>query len=231
MRLNGDKSGRIQYALVFQRVEHDVTGAISRKHWPKAEKTWPWILYSSAVLEMKPFSLEDLPLSRPSHYQAQANPVYIDSEDEAIILKYVKWPNTIPLLQPTQPLTLQAPFAEDALVVEKFSIDIAVSAAKKRFPNAKIEIMNHNNPGFDLIARENGKVVRYVEVKGTRSPIPRFHMTETERRFSAENKLIYSLVVVWKIDFVGKTNALTWHDGEVTLGPILQPESYAGLLI
>lgn len=43
---------RINWALVFQRYEYDEDGTISRQHWPNAGRTWPWIIYSSAVLEL-----------------------------------------------------------------------------------------------------------------------------------------------------------------------------------
>ena len=64
------RSGRIQYALVFQNLERDKDGSISKLHWPNASKTWEWILHASQVVEIEPFSLEDLPLHRESHYQA-----------------------------------------------------------------------------------------------------------------------------------------------------------------
>jgi hypothetical protein len=228
-QLQGAKSGRIQHALVFQRVEHDAKGSISKKHWPNAGKTWQWILYASSVLDVEPFSLEDLPLKRDSHYQAQANPVRIDSEDEAVILPYINWPSTTSLTLSDQESNLEVPMATDNILdVESFSVTRAVSAAKQWFPRAQIEVMKHNNAGFDLIATEKGKVVRYIEVKGTRVAAPVFHLTETERKFSVDNAALYTLAVVWEIDLARKTCNVKRHDGEIPVGSILRPERYIG---
>jgi Domain of unknown function (DUF3883) len=227
----GTSDGRIKHALVFQRVEHDKTGKISKLHWPDANKVWPWILYSSAVLDVKPFSLEKLPLNRESHYQAQANPVRIDADDEAIILPYLDWSSAIPLTGSHQVLDEQVSFAtDDTSIVEQFAVDRAVVAVKKLFPLAHIEVMKHNNPGFDLTVTQGGKVVRYIEVKGTRSAAPFFHLTETERKFSAENAALYTMLVIWKIDLNKGTYKLSQHDGEASLDSILRPERYTGRL-
>ena len=77
---------------------------------------------------------------------------------------------------------------------------------------------------------ERGKVVRYIEVKGTRATEPIFHLTETERRFSAENKTLYTLLVIWTIDLTRGTYRITRHDGEVAVGPVLRPVRYSGRL-
>jgi len=39
-KLLGAKGGRIQHALVFQRVEYDQEGNISKEHWPNGGKVW-----------------------------------------------------------------------------------------------------------------------------------------------------------------------------------------------
>jgi hypothetical protein len=88
--------------------------------------------------------------------------------------------------------------------------------------------MPQNNPGFDLIVRDGARVVRYVEVKGTRRQAPVFLMTETERRFSAENSNSYTVAMVWNIDLDAQTCTLDRHDGEVMVGAILRPFQYAG---
>jgi len=226
----GGKGGRIRHALVFQRAEADPDGKISKKHWPAAGKTWPWILYSSAILNTKPFSLEGLQLNRPSHYQSQANPVRIEPPDEAIILSYLMWSTTVPLAE-TSSLDVRAPIAtDDTRDVERFSVEQACSIVKSWLPHAHVEVMRHNYPGFDLVVTERGQVVRYIEVKGTRSLAPVFHLTETERRFSAENASLYTLLVVWAIDLACGTYKLSQLDGEVVVGSVLRPERYSGRL-
>jgi len=230
-RLQGAKGGRIQHALVFQRCEHDQEGNISREHWPNAGKTWSWILYSSAALEVTPFSLEDLPLARESHYQAQSNPVQIDPEDEAIILPYIKWSSATPLNILPQPSDeIIFPTYEEAIKIEEISVKYAVAEIKKWYPQAQVEVMSHNNPGFDILVTEQSQVIRYIEVKGTQTDKPFFHLTETERKFSKNNSLLYTLVVIWMIDLNNKTYKITKHDGEVSIGDILKPYRYLGLL-
>jgi hypothetical protein len=223
--------GRIRHALIFQHLVHDIDGSISRRHWPHAGKAWPWILYSSAVLNSKPFSLEALKLNRPSHYQSQANPVRIDPADESIIRPYLEWPTMAPLINGARRVDREAPMAhDDTTLVEEFSVTRAVREAQEWLPNAQIETKAHNYPGFDLVATEDGKVVRYIEVKGTRATEPVFHLTETERRFSAENADLYTLLVIWAIDLTRGTYRLARHDGEVAIGPVLQPVRYSGRL-
>lgn len=84
----GKEHARVEFALVFDRVEPDPTGDISCLHWPKAGKTWRYILYCSETIPSVPFSLEDLRLSR--RYAGQTNPMYIEPQDEAIIRPYLK---------------------------------------------------------------------------------------------------------------------------------------------
>ena len=230
-KLQGAKGGRIRHALVFQRVEYDKQGEISREHWPNAGKVWPWIIYSSASLDLTPFSLEDLSLARESHYQAQSNPVRIDSEDEAIIIPYINWSSIVPLNNSIQ-LPDEIPYAtsENAIMIEKISIEYALAEVKKWYPSAHIEVMSHNNPGFDILVTEQSRVIQYIEVKGTQLNKPIFQLTETERKFSKNNSSLYSLLVVWMIDVNSKTYKITKHDGEVSVGDILKPYRYLGQL-
>jgi len=227
----GVVSGRIQHALVFQRLVNDKDGSISRKHWPNAGKTWHWIIYSSAVLNVKPFSLEDLPLKRESHYQAQANPVRIDTEDEATILPYINWQTILLLDKENQEPNWSFPTnPEDIATIEKFSVEQAIKEVQRWYPAEKIEVMKHNNPGFDILVTHQGKVIRYVEVKGTQINKPIFHLTETERQFSIKNSTLYTLVMVWMIDLNRNTYQITRHDGELPIGDILKPFRYLGQL-
>lgn len=227
----GAKSGRIKHALVFQYCKNDPQGRISREHWPNAEKTWKWIVYASAVLDVTPFSLEDLPLTRESHYQAQANPVKIDPDDEKCIRSYINWPSAVPVnvLQP--PLeNINFLEHEEATKIEEYSIECARAEVEKFYPQAKVEVMNHNNPGFDMLVTEQNRVIRYIEVKGTQADKPIFHLTETERIFSTNNASLYSLLVVWMINLDNNTYKITKHDGEIPIGNVLKPYRYLGQL-
>jgi len=80
---------RINFALVFDHIEPDNDGTISRQYWPRENRTWRWIVYGSATVPTIPFSLEDLPLARS--YKEQNNPSTIEKRDEEIIMPYIQW--------------------------------------------------------------------------------------------------------------------------------------------
>ena len=83
----GKLDRRIEFALVFERVSEDPTGAISREHWPAAGKTWKFILHCSDTVPAIPFSLESLWLSRD--YGGIMNALYIEPADEERIRPYI----------------------------------------------------------------------------------------------------------------------------------------------
>lgn len=226
----GDRAGRIRHALVFQRAEHDADGILSQAHWPEAGKTWPWIVYASATLDVSPFSLEDLPLGRESKYQAQAQLVQIDAADEPMITPYLSWATALPIATSVEQVEAAASTAVDNAAVENFSVEHAMKFLGSLFPEAQITRMPHNNPGFDVLVTVAGRVLRYVEVKGTRSDAPVFFMTETERTFSRDNNSLYTLIVAWKIDLEAGTCLLNDRDGEVPVGSIIRADRYTGRL-
>ena len=82
---------RINFALVFDHIEPDLDGSLSRLHWPAEDRVWPWIVYCSATVPTIPFSLENLPLSDPDSYQGQTNPRYLAPQDEALVMPFVRW--------------------------------------------------------------------------------------------------------------------------------------------
>jgi hypothetical protein len=84
-------------------------------------------------------------------------------------------------------------------------MDLAMEWAGQTFADAQIRRMPHNNPGYDIVVVEGGRVVRYIEVKGTKTSIPRFYLSETERRFSGENADQYTLIVFFNLDVEGET--------------------------
>jgi hypothetical protein len=84
----GKLDSRIEFALIFDHVEEDPTGQISREHWPNAGKTWKYILHCSETVPTIPFSLEKLALSKD--YGGQTNPYYIEPQDATRIQPYLK---------------------------------------------------------------------------------------------------------------------------------------------
>src|SRR5579872_2943577 len=75
-------SSRIDFGLVFNRLERDHDGTISRLHRPAEGRIWNWIIYGSATVPTIPFSLEALSLSR--RYGGEDNARYIEPADERL---------------------------------------------------------------------------------------------------------------------------------------------------
>jgi hypothetical protein len=84
----GKLDRRIEFALLFESVVSDHSGAFSREHWPSAGKEWKYILRCSETIPTLPFSLDRLGLARD--YSGQTNAHYIEPEDEAKVLPYLK---------------------------------------------------------------------------------------------------------------------------------------------
>lgn len=82
----GKLKSHVNFALVFERLERDYDGTMSRLYW---DREWPWIVYCRATVPTVAFSLEDLPLSKS--YEGQYNTGYIKKQDEEIILPYIQW--------------------------------------------------------------------------------------------------------------------------------------------
>jgi hypothetical protein len=122
----GKLHSRIDFALVFDHLERDYHGTISRLHWPAENRTWPWIVYCSTTVPTIPFSLEDLSLSDVSGYQGQTNPIYIKPQDEALIRPYIQWAlaeTPEPALQLVPASQLAQQFGHNAALAAIFNHD------------------------------------------------------------------------------------------------------------
>lgn len=80
---------RIDFALVFDRLEPDHDGTISRTYWPNEGREWGWIVYGSATIPTIPFSLEQLDLSKD--YTSQNTSRFIEEHDEKLIEPFIQW--------------------------------------------------------------------------------------------------------------------------------------------
>jgi hypothetical protein len=78
---------RIEYVIVYEHLLEDIDGSIKKAYWPNDDHEWRWIIYGSKTIKTKPFSLEDVSLSKP--YETQNPAIYIDKKDEDIILRYI----------------------------------------------------------------------------------------------------------------------------------------------
>jgi hypothetical protein len=93
----GKAESRIEFALLFDHEMPDLDGSISRKHWPKAGKTWRYILVCRDTVSSIPFSLERLQLSKD--YSGQAQCTYIDPADERLISRYFQSNLALPAIR------------------------------------------------------------------------------------------------------------------------------------
>jgi hypothetical protein len=120
---------RINFALIFDRLERDHDGTISRHHWPSENREWDWIIYGLATVPTIPFSLDALGLSRD--YAGQDNARYIEPQDEEIIRKHVLWS----LAQAPEPDWQEIPARR---IAEEFGHDRSLSSI---FNHDRIEIL------------------------------------------------------------------------------------------
>jgi hypothetical protein len=117
----GKQRARIEFALIFDHVEGDPTGEISRRHWPDADRTWKHILHCSETVPTIPFSLESLKLSRS--YAGQLTAQYIDPVDEARIRPFLKGG--------TPPVELWSVASVDELLVAIHNYDKVIRLAPR----------------------------------------------------------------------------------------------------
>jgi hypothetical protein len=132
---------------------------------------------------------------------------------------------------PIPPTTTGYASPELAQLVDAIAMERATDEAEARFPNTRVERMPQNNPGFDFRVSANGVVLRYLEIKGTTHPTPRFFMSEGERCFSVEHASRYSLWIFYAIETQARSGILRELDGAVA-GPqvTLEPIQYAGVV-
>ncbi len=135
---------RINFALVFDRIEPDPTGEISRHYWPGEDRVWPWIVYASATVPTVPFSLEELDLSRS--YDGQTNAFLIRDQDENKVAPYIQWS----LAQAAVRYDLSEQVIEPRRLVEEFGRDRALEAI---FNHDRVEILTATQREKELVAR------------------------------------------------------------------------------
>lgn len=120
---------------------------------------------------------------------------------------------------------------EDTRLVDDVAMELAERNAATRWPESVITRMPHNNPGFDLTIREPTGREHFIEVKGTRKPLPLFLLSEGQRLFATAHADAYSLWVFSRIDLVSRSGVLTDHVGPLTPPAVkLQPKQWAGVL-
>jgi hypothetical protein len=118
---------------------------------------------------------------------------------------------------------------EDARAVELCSRKIVIAYLLEQFPTARIVDMPTNNPGFDLETDIPG--LRYVEVKGTRGPLPEFFLSEGERRFGATHSADYLFAVVYGIELSsGAHVGISTARAPLGSAQHLTPRQWSGLL-
>lgn len=159
---------------------------------------------SCEILDYQSFS-SDVPLRRPDGYYYEADPeagklnIYWAQGVRSIsVPQFESIIEASVIGQPTSRPGVYAS-AEDALEVERASVDCAIAWLASKYPTKDVVEMPRNNPGFDLIVGEIANPDLYVEVKGTRADTSVFWMSEGERAFSVANAAKYMLIVVSSI--------------------------------
>lgn len=104
--------------------------------------------------------------------------------------------------------------AENNIAVEQFAVEQAVAELRARYPGSLITPQVRNNPGFDILIA-TGSELTYVEVKGTRRPIPRCIITQGEVEFSRRHPLAYHLLIFYEVDLSARQYRLWWHEGPI----------------
>jgi Domain of unknown function (DUF3883) len=102
-----------------------------------------------------------------------------------------------------------------AKAVDDFAMTTALTIVADLWPNEVVERQPHNNPGYDIRIGPPTTVERYVEVKGTTLPYPRFFLSEGERVFSLSESTRYTLLVIHSINLANNTYRLLRHDGAI----------------
>jgi hypothetical protein len=126
---------------------------------------------------------------------------------------------------------LAYPAAERAREIDAAGMTIALGLARRRWPDAAVTRMAHNNPGFDLLLVSD-QAQRYIEVKSTAGLAPSFFLSEGERLFAVRNADSYSLLVITGVrPGEGTAADHQWRDGAIE-GPdvSLRPRQWAGTL-
>jgi hypothetical protein len=120
--------------------------------------------------------------------------------------------------EPPPSETKTFPYASPGVAaeVDRIAMDLAIEWAGETFAGAQIRRMPHNNPGYDIVVVEGGRVVRYIEVKGTKTGAPRFYISETERRFADDNADQYTLIVFFSMDVEAETADHRVQEGAIT---------------
>ncbi len=127
------------------------------------------------------------------------------------------------LVSTPPPALDRAPYAapvyassEGIRAVERFAVEMTMRRLEQLYPDEPIVELPPSNPGFDLRIGDPNRIVRFVEVKGTRQHAVAFFLTEGERRFSIEHGDRYLLSVVTGIDLEYGNYNIMLHQGPVT---------------
>ncbi|MEV8195623.1 DUF3883 domain-containing protein [Rhodococcus pyridinivorans] len=121
------------------------------------------------------------------------------------------------------------PDAATAREVDELAMSLAIEHARRKYPGAHIERMPHNNPGFDIRVSQGNNTIRFIEVKGTRSPEPKFFISAGEVEFARTHSDKYSIWIFYSASAAEMRAEVVEHDGALSdLVFDLHPVQYAG---
>jgi hypothetical protein len=125
--------------------------------------------------------------------------------------------------------TVASSYASQELLraVDEYAVRVAERQIRARWPRHQVEVLPHNNRGFDVRVGPALSPYRYVEVKGTSLPYPRFFLSEGERSFASREATNYSLIVVYAVDVEAHTHETFTWDGDIMTAPLaIEPRQW-----
>lgn len=184
----------------------------------KNERPVARVLDYEAFSEPVPFKIDDQPLepgalASRAYYRRGVREV-----DDATFERIFSLANPDAALTGSAIRTTALWYAHDselARKVDDYAISVAQALLEERYQDGVVEVMPHNNPGYDLRVVRPAQRDLHVEVKGSRLKENwRVFLTEGERLHSCQYEASV-LVVVFGIDLETGIHSIFEHHGRI----------------
>ena len=147
--------------------------------------------------------------------------------DLEAVTRFLRWD---PDVEPVIAAGGAFPDPKTASLVDAAAIPVAVRLTSERFPESDVSVQPHSNPGYDLLVKRGGRILRFVEVKASVRADGAFFMSEYQRCFSKEHPSKYSLLLLSQFDPDSGRCSFSWFDGDICDQLNLSPIRYQGSL-
>ena len=104
---------------------------------------------------------------------------------------------------------------ENSFEIDQYAMEIATKYLNQQYPGQKIIQQPYGTPGFDIVIGNLSESCFYAKLKSTQSLIPKFYLSEVDRRFSIDKQNQYLLILIYGINLFNKTYHLKTHQGEI----------------